>query len=578
MKLLKRTLFCCLILILGSSSQLFAQQERERITNYDVVIQIEMDRSIMVTENISVYAAGSQIKRGITRSLPTSRNFQGKRKAMRYRIQEILRDGRKEAYHTKTEGGYKTLYIGEEDVYLSPGYYTYSITYKVPHQIALYENYDELYWNAIGTDVKFEVEKASCRVVLPEGIEMLQNACYTGSFGSSEAECTAKLLSEAEGILFEPLQSLRPYEGLTIGIGFEKGKMAAPSNIERFGVAGFLGLGLLGLLVYFFVTWSRYGVDPPRPTVFPVFESPGGRSPAALNYIWYERTNNKAVTASLLDLAIKGYIYIEETENRAIFSKTKIYKLRKLDKSRQGLHEEQASLLKKLFNGKDTITLDGKYNESFKKAAEAHASSIKRQLKKFVTAGYNRKFLTFPIIGSILIWLASWLVFRFVGGDIAANGVGSEIGPNTIAIFAFPIVMIISIIIYALLIKKPSPEKQSMKSAIEGMRTYLKMKEEERRKVNDPFENAPEHFEEMLPYAIALGVANEWSESFKKTLDKVSYEPRWSNNHHFYYHPAYYSSFSRSMQTASTPPSSSGGSGGGGFSGGGGGGGGVGGW
>ena len=77
----------CLVLCLGSLTQLSAQQER--ITNYDVLIEIQNDRSIIVTENISVYAAGTRIKRGITRSLPKTRNFQGKRRAMQYKIMSV---------------------------------------------------------------------------------------------------------------------------------------------------------------------------------------------------------------------------------------------------------------------------------------------------------------------------------------------------------------------------------------------------------------------------------------------------------------------------------------------------------
>ncbi len=574
MKSIKLSLL--LLLFTGFLSSAFAQQER--ITRFDVTIEIAADRSITVTEEISVYAAGNVIRRGITRSLPKTRDFQGKQRNMRYDILEIKRDGKAENYHSENSDAYKILYLGDEDVFLQAGNYSYSIKYRVPNQIALYEDFDELYWNAIGTDVIFSVEKASCRVILPEGIEMLQHACYTGSYGASGDECSMEQLSDAEGIHFEALAPLNPYQGLTIGIGFEKGKMQPPSFFERFGIAIVLGAGMLAMLVYFFITWLRHGIDPPRPTVFPVFESPGGRSPAALSYIWKEKHTNKSVTASIINLAVKGHIHIEEIEKSGILRKSKDYRLTRLKNAKGDLSHEERNLLASLLGSSNSFTIDGEYSSKMEKAVKKHRTALESKLKAFVTEGNNHQFLALPIIGASLFWGACVAWFALGSGDVGSQGVNSGMGPNFLALILFLPLALVGILAYAFLIRKPSREMQSLKSAIEGFQMYLEMAEEERLKVNDPFDRAPDHFEELLPYAIALGVENEWSDSFKKTLEKASYEPKWSNNPYFYHHPGYYRSFSRTMSTASTPPSSSGGSGGGGFSGGGGGGGGVGGW
>jgi uncharacterized membrane protein len=100
---------------------------------------------------------------------------------------------------------------------------------------------------------------------------------------------------------------------------------------------------------------------------------------------------------------------------------------------------------------------------------------------------------------------------------------------------------------------------------------------------------SPELFERFLPYAIAMGVEQPWSEQFADVLGKASVEETG-------YHPSWYSgsgwqgmaaggfassiggAIAGSISSASTAPGSSSGSGGGGSSGGGGGGGGGGGW
>ena len=73
-------------------------QDSERIQNFDVEIVLREDRSILVEENIKVSALGSQIKRGITRSLPTYRRIDGQKFNTKYKNIQILRDGQEENY------------------------------------------------------------------------------------------------------------------------------------------------------------------------------------------------------------------------------------------------------------------------------------------------------------------------------------------------------------------------------------------------------------------------------------------------------------------------------------------------
>jgi uncharacterized membrane protein len=107
--------------------------------------------------------------------------------------------------------------------------------------------------------------------------------------------------------------------------------------------------------------------------------------------------------------------------------------------------------------------------------------------------------------------------------------------------------------------------------------------------LRNPPEKTPQLFEVYLPYALALGVDQRWSEKFADVLSAVR-QPDGSAYHPSWYHGSWSnanlghatSQLSSSLNTAITssvtPPGSSSGGGGGGFSGGGGGGGGGGGW
>ena len=122
---------------------------------------------------------------------------------------------------------------------------------------------------------------------------------------------------------------------------------------------------------------------------------------------------------------------------------------------------------------------------------------------------------------------------------------------------------------------------------IEGFRLYLSVAEKDLLNFQHPPEKTPELFERYLPYAIALGVENEWGDQFTEIMEKAANEGRenlrWYHGRQGPHFSTMTSSLSSGLSSAitssATPPSSSGSSGfSGGFSGGGGGGGGGGGW
>ena len=122
-----------------------------------------------------------------------------------------------------------------------------------------------------------------------------------------------------------------------------------------------------------------------------------------------------------------------------------------------------------------------------------------------------------------------------------------------------------------------------------GFKDFLEIAEKDELNLRNPPAKTPELFEMMLPFALALGVEQAWSERFAKVLAAIrdpsgnAYRPSWYNGS--------WNSSSLSKATNSlssglgsavsssvSPPGSSSGGGGGGSSGGGGGGGGGGGW
>jgi len=87
-----------LALLAGATA---APAQSERIFNFKSLIKVHPDASMTVTEDISVQATGQEIKRGIIRDFPTTyRDRLGNTVTVDFKVEEVLRDGRTEAYHT----------------------------------------------------------------------------------------------------------------------------------------------------------------------------------------------------------------------------------------------------------------------------------------------------------------------------------------------------------------------------------------------------------------------------------------------------------------------------------------------
>ena len=137
------------------------------------------------------------------------------------------------------------------------------------------------------------------------------------------------------------------------------------------------------------------------------------------------------------------------------------------------------------------------------------------------------------------------------------------------------------------LLKAPTLAGRKLLDKIEGFKQYIDIAERQELDFKHPKGRSPELFEQYLPYALALGVEQQWGESFADVLAEAQakgYSPAWYHGRHWnhanvgQFTSSLGSSFTSAISSSSTAPGSSSGSGGGGSSGGGGGGGGGGGW
>jgi len=643
MKQLK--LFFCAIFIfsiisLGFSKVTFAR-EPERILNFTSHIQISLDGSMTVTESITIYASGNQIKRGIYRDFPTRyKARQGNTINVGFKVLEVLRDGQSEGYHLKTLSNGIRVYIGRKNRMLQPGKYTYTLTYYTNRQLGFFKEFDELYWNVTGNGWSFPIERAEAIVELPFDAEVIDFTGYTGPQGARGRNFSVDK-DESGNIHFITSRMLRPKEGLTIAVSWPKGYIPEPTLSERAGYvlsdnpgSKAALIGVTALLLYFLIAWIKVGRDPASGAIIPLFGPPKGFTPAAVRFVTRMDFDHKAFAAAIVNMAVKSYLIIDEDEGDYTLSKT--------DAGESVLSAGEKRISKKLFIGSNSISMDKGNHGKIKKAIVALKNNLKLEFEKnhfqrnskWIIPGAVISLLTLvamvftarEISGAIfmLIWLSIWTVacFALVVAAIKAwqgalsssssTGLFKKSGAVGITLFALPflgaecfgmwafstmtspfavmallVVILINFIFYHL-IKAPTLYGRKIMDQIEGFKLYLSVAEKEGLNMRNPPEKTPELFEKFLPFALALDVENAWSEQFAKVLAQAQtehgYSPAWYSGRHWNTYGAtglassLGSAFSSRISSSSSPPGSSSGSSGGGSSGGGGGGGGGGGW
>src|SRR5690606_29072212 len=117
---------------------------------------------------------------------------------------------------------------------------------------------------------------------------------------------------------------------------------------------------------YSFRRWRRIGRDyPSRGVVIPQYAPPDDLNVLGADVVLNERLGRNALSAALIDLAVRGYLKITETKKKKIIGSTDEYQLELL-KDIDELPDSERQLLKGLFDkGKagETVSLADKANK-----------------------------------------------------------------------------------------------------------------------------------------------------------------------------------------------------------------------
>ncbi len=568
----------------------------ENIVSYKADITIEETGSILVREEIE-YDFGVNERHGILRDITDRLDYDNEHERVYPITVESVaaREGTPSQYKVESIERGTRVRIGDPDLTVT-GRHLYVITYRVKGALNGFEDHDELYWNVTGNGWSVPMGRVTAVVNAPA--RLTGAGCYRGPVGS-RLPCERSNIDGTSASFAQ--SSLGVFDGLTVVVAMPKGAVPEPEPIleelwsfnKAFSTDA-LPLGLAGgafAACLAGITWAlwrigrdrrfagsaidaafgsatgteeRVGIGE-RPTIPVEFVPPDGIRPGQVGTLIDEVANPLDVTATIVDLAARGYLTIEEVERPGFFRKGD-WLLTKTKDSDDSLLAFERKLFNGLFKGRigGTVLLSDLREKFVKRMAD-----VRDALYDDVVA--NGWFPRRPDrVRAIGIGVAVVLLV-LAGGASFALAAFTSFGLAGVAL----VLGALSFLVVARKLPHRTASGTATLRRVLGFREFIMTSEKDRA----DFAERQNLFSEYLPYAIVFDCVDKWAKAFAGLGDQPP-EVSW-------YHgsgPFTVHAFSESMRdfsvttagTLTSTPAGSGSSGfgGGGSSGGGGGGGG----
>ncbi|MDF2461515.1 MAG: hypothetical protein K0S68_918 [Candidatus Saccharibacteria bacterium] len=480
-------------------------------------------------------------------------------------------------YTTSSANNNLELKIGDADRYVH-GPQTYVITYDSDHVTAKPAGYDAIFWDVNGDGWRQPFGQVTARIQLAEDLRAARDPsrdrCFTGPRGSTGKDCT---ITDGMIVTIATTRALSANETLTYELGFKPGTFAAytipKEDLIQYAVNALMVL--VPILIALWLTlrrWLKFGRDPSgRGIIAPEYQRPKDLTVLQSSALIHETFKPSAITATVLDLAVRGYVKLYEVKKEIkLFPDQVTYDI-ELVKSPADLKPDEQQALTVLGLTEGSRVSVSSLSKTLYKQAEALGKTVNQSV---ADAGYFRTNpeqakTPFLVAGFVVLFLGFFLFFL---PFLAAGVIGAGL-----VLLAFSFIM-------------PARTAKGVEARdhLLGLKMYMTVAEEDRIKaMQSPTGKLTEKidvadkgqlvkvFERLLPFAMLFGIEKQWIKEF---ADLYSQPPDWYSGSGSF-NAAYFAGSMSSFNTATTagfsPPSSSGS---GGSSGGGGGGGGGGGW
>ncbi len=538
----------------------------DRMTSVDVAITLDGQGGATFRETIA-YDFGPGTHHGIFREVVTRQSVadaqgQGAATGDRYRYYALgdvtasSPTGASADLELIDHGLSTQIRIGDPDTIVdSPQQYV--VSYHLANVMNPFPDHVEFFYNVFKDDT-VPKDRLGITVTGPGGVTAVR--CARGGSGTDTtgdgSPCNAATPGNPARFL---LTNVRSNEDVTIATQLPTGGFGTLTPDVRTGTSGYsqsqsrvlsglalgggvlvplLAAGGMGVLVATRGRDERYaGLTPgltPGPTASPgsvpvvrggspvvavQFTPPAGVQPGMVGTLVDESADTVDVSATVVDLAVRGYLRIEESQTGGMFSRTD-WTLTRLvpDPSQPPLRAWESTVLEGIFEDSNPVQLSALKTHF----ATTLAAAKQQMYDDVVQRGWFRRNPGSQRAG----WQA--LGFLFIGAGVASavwlGGATSDIDRTAGLGIGIPsgVVLGVGLLVAGLIVRllgarmaARTAEGSAVNAQALGFKRYLETAEAGQIR----FEEAQSIFSRYLPYAIVFGVADRWAGTFQKVAE-----------------------------------------------------------
>ncbi|MGE0469486.1 MAG: DUF2207 domain-containing protein [Nitrospira sp.] len=478
------------------------------IEQFQADIQVLKNGELLVTETIRSRFTG--LWNGLKRDIPVEyRTPQGFNYTLLVDLVSVTDEHQSPLkYESSRERHYKIFKIwlpGAQDTTK-----TLILTYKVSNGLKYFEDHDELYWNVTGDEWDVPIESAGARVLLPAGTTGVKALAFTGTYGAREQQADVRITGPE--ILYHMTRPLGFREGLTAVVGWDKGVVAGPDSFQQAGMViqsnwpVAFPVVIFGLMLYL---WYTRGRDPRRRPITVAYEPPEKLTPAELGTLIDNSPDLRDITATLVDLAVRGFLRIEERQESrllGLWSDTTFHLHRlKAPSEWTDLRQHEQEIMKGIFSSStdDVVALSELKNRFYIYLNGIRASLFKQLLSRGYYASRPDRVKQVYMALAIVVAIAS-----FFGSIILQNSYGIALQTSFLSGLAASLI----VLGFGWFMPARTTRGARALEQILGFEEFLTRVE------SDRFQRViktPQMFEQFLPFAMALGVEQNWVRAFE---------------------------------------------------------------
>ena len=478
------------------------------IRNFDEQVKVQAEGAIEVTEIIEAQFIGTNWH-GIYRTIPVEYTTSPDLNYTLFLepISVTDDDAHPLRYEQEKQGRYTRFKIYVP----SPNNSTRTVIlrYRVLDALRFFDDHDELYWNVTGDEWEVPIRAASAHVELPEGVTGLHAEAFTGAFGSPAQDAEVEVRGNA--VEMHTTVPLSPRQGLTAVVGWDKGLVHAPGELTKFWFtlkSNWPFFVPIGAAFVMFWLWWTLGRDPERDTITVQYEPPDKLTPGECGALVDNEVAMRDITATLVDLAVKGYLTIEQKEDSGLLAfvhhKDYVFHLKKPPAEWSAARAHEQEMLEAVFDGgaSTDVKLSDLQNHFY-----THLPAIRTAVfNALMGDGYylhrpdtiRKAYLTGGIIiGIVLVKFSRML------------GMWSGVAPLTWVITGFATGAVICGFGWFMTARTITGARTLAR--VLGFEDFLGRVESDRL---ERMVKTPEMFEKFLPFAMALHVEKKWVAAF----------------------------------------------------------------